>query len=46
MGEIKIYLVLSANPVKKGPYKLSHKYKDIVKKEENMLYVGIRYLVD
>ena len=47
MGEIKIDLLPNAKPVRKRPYKLAHKYKDIVKKEiEAMLVVGIIYLVD
>ena len=47
MGEMKINLILEAKPVKKRPYKLAHKYKDIVKMEiDNMLVAGIIYLVD
>ena len=38
MGEMKIYIKPDAWPVKKRPYKLAHKYKEIVKKEfDNML---------
>ena len=38
MGEMKIYITPDAQPVKKRPYKLAHKYKEIVKKEiDNML---------
>ena len=38
MGEMKIYLFPEATPVKKRPYKLAHKYKEIVKTEiDNML---------
>jgi hypothetical protein len=32
MVKMKIYLLLNENFVKKRPYKLAHKYKDIVKK--------------
>ena len=47
MGEMKIYIKLDARPVKKRPYKLAHKYKEIVKKEiDNMLAVGIIYPID
>ena len=47
MGEMKIDLLLEAILVKKRPYKLAHKYKDIVKTEiDNMLAVGIIYPVD
>ena len=47
MGEIKIDLIPYAKPVKKWPYKLTHKYKDIVKKEiEAMLATGIIYPID
>ena len=36
-----------AQLVKKSPYKLAHKYKEIVKKEiDNMLAVGIIYPID
>ena len=46
MGEMKIGINPDSKPVYKWPYKLSHKYKDIIKKEiENMLAVGIIYLV-
>ena len=44
MGEIKIDTKPNVQPVKKRPYKLAHKYKEIVKKEiDNMLVAG-RYL--
>jgi hypothetical protein len=47
MGEIKINLIPEAKPINKRPYKLAHKYKNIVKtKIHNMLAVGIIYLVD
>ena len=47
MGEIKINLLPNAKPVRKRPYKLAHKYKDIVKTEiESMLAAGIIYPVD
>ena len=32
MGEMKIDIKPDARPVKKQPYKLAHKYKEIVKK--------------
>ena len=44
MGEMKINIKPDARPVKKRPYKLAHKYKDIFKKEiDNMLAAGIMY---
>ena len=47
MGEMKIDLLPEATPVKKRPYKLAHKYKEIVKIEiDNMLTVGIIYHID
>ena len=47
MGEMKIDLLPDANLVKKRPYKLAHKYKDIVKKEiDNMLKASIIYIVN
>lgn len=47
MGEMKIDLLLEATLVKKRPYKLAHKYKEIVKTEiDNTLKSGIIYLVD
>ena len=47
MGEIKIDLLPGAIPIKKRPYKLDHKYKEIVKTEiDNMLTAGIIYPVD
>ena len=35
MGEMKIDIKPDVRPVKKRPYKLAHKYKEIVKKEIN-----------
>ena len=32
MGEMKIDIKPEAKPVKRRPYKLAHKYKEIVKK--------------
>ena len=47
MGEMKIDLLPDATPVKKRPYKLAHKYKEIVKtKIDNMLTTRIKYHVD
>ena len=47
MGEMNIDIKTDARPVKKRPYKLAHKYKEIVKKEiDNMVAVGIIYLID
>ena len=47
MGEMKIDTKLDVRLVKKRPYKLAHKYKEIVKKEiDNMLAVGIIYPID
>ena len=47
MGEMKIYIKPDARPIKKRPYKLSHKYKEIVKNEiENMLAEGIIYPIN
>ena len=44
IGEMKIDIKPDARPVKKRPYKLAHKYKEIVKKEiDNMLTAGIIY---
>ena len=44
---MNIGILPNSKPVKKHSYKLSHKYKYIVKKEiENMLAVGIIYLID
>ena len=46
MGEMEIDLLLEVTPIKKRPYKLSHKYKEIVKIEiDNMLTTGIIYHV-
>ena len=47
MGEMKIDIKPDAQPIKKIPYKLDHKYKEIVKKEiDNMLTAGIIYPID
>lgn len=47
MGEMKIDLVPEATPIKKRPYKLAHKYKEIVKTEiDNMLTTRIICCVD
>ena len=47
MGEMKIDTKPDVRPVKKRPYKLAHKYKEIVKKEiDNMLAAGIIYPID
>ena len=47
MGEMKIDIKPDVGPVKKIPYKLAHKYKEIVKKEiDNMLAAGIIYPID
>ena len=47
MGEMNIDIKPDARPVKKIPYKLAHKYKEIVKKEiDSMLAVGIIYPID
>ena len=47
MGGMKIDIKPNARPVKKRPYNLAHKYKEIVKKEiDNMLTVGIIYPID
>ena len=47
MGEMKIDIKPDARQIKKRPYKLAHKYKEIVKKEiDNMLAVGIIYPID
>ena len=47
MGEIKIDIKPNVLHVKKIPYKLTHKYKQIVKKEiDNMLAAGIIYPID
>ena len=44
---MNIDLIPEAKPIKKRPYKLAHKYKDIVKsKIDNMLVAGIIYPVD
>ena len=47
MGEMKIDTKPDVRPMKKPPYKLAHKYKEIVKKEiDNMLAAGIIYPID
>ena len=47
MGEMKIDIKPNARPIKKRPYNLTHKYKEIVKKEiDNMLAARIIYLID
>ena len=47
MGEMNIDIKTNVRPVKKRPYKLAHKYKEIVKKEiDNMLVVEIIYPID
>ena len=47
MGEMKIDLLTEAILFKKRPYKLAHKYKEIVNTEiNNMLTVGIIYPID
>ena len=47
MGEMKIDIKPEARSIKKRPYKLAHKYKEIVKKEiDNMLTAGIIYPID
>ena len=47
MGEMKIDLLPEETPIKKRPYKLAHKYKEIAKTEiDNMLIGGIIYPVD
>ena len=42
MGEMKIDIKPDVRPVKKRPYKLAHKYKEI----DNMLAAGIIYPID
>ena len=47
MGEMKINIKPEARHIKKRPYKLAHKYKEIVKKEiDNMLTIGIIYPIN
>ena len=47
MGEMNIDIKLDVWPVRKRPYKIAHKYKEIVKKEiDNMLAVGLIYPID
>ena len=44
---MKIDIKPNARPIKKRPYNLNHKYKEIVKKEiDNMLAAGIIYPID
>ena len=44
---MKTDIKLDVRPVKERPYKLAHKYKEIVKKEiNNMLAIGIIYPID
>lgn len=47
MGEMKINLLPEVTPMKNTPYKLAHKYKEMVKIEiDNMLAIGIIDPVD
>ena len=47
MGEMKIDTKPDVRPMKKRPYNLAHKYKEIVKKEiDSMLAAGIIYPID
>ena len=47
MGEMKIDTKPDVRPMNKIPYKLSHKYKEIVKQEiDNMLATWIIYPID
>ena len=47
MGEMKIDIKPDARLINKRPYKLAHKYNEIVKKEiNNMLATGIIYPID
>ena len=47
MGEMKINLLHEATPVKKRPYKLAHKYKEIAKIEiDNMMATIIIYPIN
>jgi hypothetical protein len=47
MGEMKIDLIPGAKPIKKRPYKLTHKYNPIIQKEiEAMLDASIIYPID
>ena len=47
MGEMKIDIKPEAKKIKKWPYKLAHKYKEIVKKEiDNMLAAKIIYPIN
>ena len=47
MDEMNIDIKPDVRPVKKRPYKLAHKYKEIVKKEiDNMPATCIIYPID
>ena len=47
MGKMKIDIKPNEKPVKKIPYKLAHKYNEIIKKEtDSMLAAGIIYLIE
>ena len=47
MSEMKLEIKPDSRSVKKRPYKLAYKYKEIVKKEiDNMLTAGIIYPID
>jgi hypothetical protein len=47
MGEMKIDLIPGGKPIKKRPYKLAHKYIEIVQKEiKGMLATIIIYPID
>jgi hypothetical protein len=47
MGETKIEMIPRTKPIKKIPYKLAHKYKEIVHEEtKNILEDGIIYPID
>ena len=47
MGEMKIDIKPDVQPVNKRPYKITHKYKEIVKKDiDNMLVAEIIYPMD
>ena len=44
---MKIDVKTNTRPINKRPYKLAHKYKEIVKKEiDNMLATWIIYIID
>ena len=47
MGEMKIDIKPEAKPINKRPYKLAHKYNEIVKKKiDSMLEAEIIYPID